>query len=91
MNLQPALVQAVPDGISPLAQFPTITADQATEMSIVQKAEGKRWLDRWFNAPENASSEAKKVANTWPKLEVVSAEFKGKLPLRQSGRWHSAD
>lgn len=80
MNLQPSLVQAVPLGISPLAQLPKITAQQATEMAIVQKAEGKQWLTRWYNSQASAGSEAKEMAKFWPKLEVVSAEFKGTSP-----------
>ena len=77
MNLQPSLVQAVPHGISPLAQLPKITAQQATEMAIVQKAEGKQWLNRWYHSEASAGTEAKEAAKYWPKLEVVSAEFKG--------------
>lgn len=77
MNLQPSLVQAVPNGISPLAQLPKITHEQATEMAILQKAEGKQWLSRWYKSEDNAASEAKEMAKYWPKLEVVSAEFKG--------------
>lgn len=83
MNLQPSLVQAVPNGISPLAQLPTITAEQATEMAIVQKAEGKKWLNTWYHSEAGASSEAKRVAATWPKLEVVSADFKGEYLIRR--------
>lgn len=82
MNLQPSLVQAVPAGISPLAQLPKITPQQATEMAIVQKAEGKQWLSRWYNSAENAGSEAKEMAKYWPKLEVVSAEFKGESSIQ---------
>lgn len=81
MNLQPSLVQAVPNGISPLAQFPSITAEQATEMAIVQKAEGKKWLDRWYNSEANADSKAKEAAKSWPQLEVTHAEFKGEYRL----------
>jgi translocation protein SEC63 len=82
MQLQPALVQAVPAGISPLAQLPGITAERATEMEIVNKASGRKWLDNWYNASVENVDEAKKVAKFWPKLDVVSVEFKGELPTR---------
>ena len=81
MSLQPALVQALPVGLSPLAQLTGITPEQATEMEIVHKAEGKRWLDKWYKADIEGASEAKNMAKYWPKLDIVSAEFKG-LSLR---------
>jgi translocation protein SEC63 len=77
MSLQPALVQALPVGLSPLAQLTGITPERATEMEIVHKAEGKRWLDKWYKADIEGVSEAKNMAKYWPKLDVVSAEFKG--------------
>ena len=77
MSLQPALVQALPVGLSPLAQLTGITPERATEMEIVHKAEGKRWLDKWYKADVEGVTEAKNMAKYWPKLDIVSAEFKG--------------
>jgi translocation protein SEC63 len=81
MQLQPALVQALPAGVSPLAQLPGITAERATEMEIVHKAEGRKWLESWYKATIEDVSEAKKVAKFWPKLDVTSVEFKGESNL----------
>jgi len=82
MSLQPALVQALPVGLSPLAQLTGITPERATEMEIVHRAEGKRWLDKWYKADVEGVTEAKNMAKYWPKLDIVSAEFKGmSLPL----------
>jgi translocation protein SEC63 len=77
MQLQPALVQALPVGISPLAQLSGVTFERATEMELVHKAEGKRWLDKWYKADIDNVADAKNTAKYWPKLDVVSAEFKG--------------
>ena len=77
MSLQPALVQALPVGLSPLAQLTGITPERATEMEIVHKAEGKRWLDKWYKSDVEGVTEAKNMAKYWPKLDIVSAEFKG--------------
>lgn len=77
MQLQPALVQALPVGQSPLAQLSGITPERATEMEIVHKAEGKKWLDKWYKTDIEDVTEAKNMAKYWPKLDVVSAEFKG--------------
>jgi len=46
-------------------------------MEIVHKAEGKRWLDKWYKADIEGVTEAKNMAKYWPKLDIVSAEFKG--------------
>jgi translocation protein SEC63 len=77
MKLQASLVQALPADLSPLAQFPGITPERATEMEIVNKAEGKKWLDKWYNASIENVAEAKEMAKYWPKLDIVSTEFKG--------------
>jgi len=77
MSLQPALVQALPVGLSPLAQLTGITPERGTEMELVHKAEGKKWLDQWYKADIENVKEAKETAKYWPKLDVVSAEFKG--------------
>jgi len=51
-------------------------------MEIVHKAEGKRWLDKWYKADIEGVTEAQNMAKYWPKLDIVSAEFKGmSLPL----------
>ena len=77
MSLQPALVQALPVGLSPLAQLTGITPERGTELELVHKAEGKKWLDQWYKADIENVKEAKETAKYWPKLDVVSAEFKG--------------
>jgi translocation protein SEC63 len=45
-------------------------------MEITKSASGRRWLERWLKADVEGHEEAKKVAKTWPRLEVTSAEFK---------------
>lgn len=85
MQLQPALVQALPAGLSPLAQLTGITPERATEMELLHKAEGKKWLDKWYNASIDNVTEAKNMAKYWPKLDVVSVEFKG-MPSQLSAR-----
>ncbi|WVR05699.1 hypothetical protein IAU60_002723 [Kwoniella sp. DSM 27419] len=76
IKLQPALIQAIPADASPLAQFPEITPEKGTEIQIVNKAEGSRWLERWIKSDDKSVSESGDVAKYWPRLEVTEAEFK---------------
>lgn len=46
-------------------------------MELVHKAEGKKWLNKWYKADIDNVTEAKNMAKYWPQLDVVSAEFKG--------------
>jgi hypothetical protein len=46
---------------------------------VTNSAEGKRWLEKWVKADVEGCEEAKRVARSWPRLEIVSAEFKGEL------------
>jgi translocation protein SEC63 len=78
ISLQPALVQALPPSVSPLAQLPGISPEQGFEQQVTNSAEGKRWLEKWVKADVEGCEEAKRVARSWPRLEIVSAEFKGK-------------
>ncbi|WVQ85273.1 hypothetical protein IAT38_007438 [Cryptococcus sp. DSM 104549] len=76
IQIQPALVQALPADVSPLAQFPEIDPAKATELQLVSKAEGVRWLEKWVRKGDTGSwIEAANVAKYWPRLEVVSAKF----------------
>nr|XP_018264892.1 translocation protein SEC63 [Kwoniella dejecticola CBS 10117]OBR87050.1 translocation protein SEC63 [Kwoniella dejecticola CBS 10117] len=77
IKLQPALVQALPTDLSPLAQLPDITPEQGIELQIVNKAEGSRWLEKWIKTEKKGVSEqAVNVAKYWPRLEIIDAEFK---------------
>ncbi|OCF32886.1 translocation protein SEC63 [Kwoniella heveanensis BCC8398] len=76
IRLQPALVQALPADVSPLAQFPDITPEKGTEMQIVNKADGVRWLEKWIKADIKDVDEAQEIAKYWPRLEIVDAEFR---------------
>jgi len=78
MKLQAALVQALPPSCSPLAQFPTITPETGLEKQITKGAEGKRWLEKWVKKDTAVEKRVRGVAELWPRLEIVSAEFKGK-------------
>ncbi|KAL7423633.1 secretory subunit [Cryptotrichosporon argae] len=74
--LQPALVQAVPAGISPLAQLPGIGLDDARRLAVVHAAEGKRWAEKFVKADKKQGVDvAHETAKTWFRLEIVSAEF----------------
>ncbi|ODO07438.1 translocation protein SEC63 [Cryptococcus wingfieldii CBS 7118] len=75
IELQPALVQAVPAGVYPLAQLPGISFEKAFEEQVVRKAEGDLWLEKWVSSREG-HDEAFEVAKYWPRLEVVDAEYK---------------
>lgn len=77
-KLQPCLVQALPADVSPLAQLPGITPELADEYEITKGAEGKKWLERWAKSDSaKEMRDAKIVAESWPRLEVVDAEFRG--------------
>ncbi|WWC88015.1 uncharacterized protein L201_002918 [Kwoniella dendrophila CBS 6074] len=77
IKVQPSLVQAVPDDVSPLAQLPDITPEKGAELQIVNKAEGVRWLEKWIKTEKkDISLDALTVAKYWPRLEVIDAEFK---------------
>ncbi|KIR81797.1 translocation protein SEC63 [Cryptococcus gattii EJB2] len=75
IQLQPALVQAMPPSVSPLAQLPGFSFEEGFEQQITTKAEGDKWLEKWVRVREG-SDEAFKVAKYWPRLEVIDAEFK---------------
>jgi len=75
-NLQPRLVQAVPSTHLALGQLPNISLDEAQELEITKNAGGRRWIEKFIKADVEGKDEAKKVAKIWPRLEVVSAEFK---------------
>lgn len=75
IQLQPALVQAMPPSVSPLAQLPGFSFEEGFEQQITKKAEGDKWLEKWVRVREG-SDEAFKVAKYWPRLEVIDAEFK---------------
>lgn len=76
-KLQPALVQAVPVGASPLAQLPGVTLEDAQELEIKKGAEGQMWLEKWIkrSASDDEYDEAKEIAKTWPRLDVVDIDF----------------
>ncbi|KAK8865735.1 hypothetical protein IAR55_000881 [Kwoniella newhampshirensis] len=76
IKVQPALVQALPADASPLAQLPGISPEKGTELQIVKKAEGLKWLERFVKSDHVDTTEADVVAKYWPRLEVISAEFK---------------
>ncbi|WWD05556.1 hypothetical protein V865_003636 [Kwoniella europaea PYCC6329] len=77
IKLQPALVQALPSDVSPLAQLPGITPEKGTELQIINKAEGVRWLEKWIKTEKkDVGPETVDVAKYWPRLEVVDAVFK---------------
>lgn len=87
LRLQSALVQAVPDGASPLAQLPGVSLDKAEELQYTKAAEGKRWIERFSKADVASDSdltEAKKVAEHWPRFEIVDAHFKGESNMQDS-------
>jgi translocation protein SEC63 len=44
---------------------------------VTKFAEGRRWLEKWVKAEKEGCEEAMRVARYWPRLEIVSAEFKG--------------
>lgn len=76
LKLQSALVQAIPIGASPLAQFPDISLEEAQDMEILTNSEGRLWLEKWVRRDVDGLAEAKKVAKTWPRLDITSTEFK---------------
>ncbi|WWD18086.1 hypothetical protein CI109_102534 [Kwoniella shandongensis] len=76
IKVQPALVQALPADASPLAQLPGISPEKGTELQIVKKAEGLKWLERFVKSDPVDTVDAATVAKYWPRLEVISAEFK---------------
>lgn len=75
IQLQPALVQAMPPSVSPLAQLPGFDFEKGFEQQIIKKAEGDKWLEKWVRVREGFD-EAFNVAKYWPRLEVIGAEFK---------------
>ena len=87
IQLQPALVQALPAGISPLAQFPQITPPQGLEMQIKSGAEGKKWLEKWQKSDKDISVETEEVVKSWPRLEVIDVELKGERVQSSLGSW----
>ena len=78
VRLQACLVQALPDSSSPLAQLPGITPDRAVELEMSKGCEGRRWLEKWAKKGDAGSAETKMATNSWPRLEITDAEFKGK-------------
>lgn len=78
-RLAPALVQAIPVGGSPLAQLPGISLEKGLELEITSGAEGRKWLEKWVKLDDADYPEANKVAKTFPRLEVMDAQFKGEL------------
>jgi len=79
IKLQPSLVQALPANASPLAQLPGIEPEKATEIEIIDGAEGRRWLEKFVKKREGDEvyKEAVEIGKWWPKLEITDAEFKG--------------
>ncbi|BEJ18115.1 hypothetical protein CspHIS471_0703920 [Cutaneotrichosporon sp. HIS471] len=75
-KLQPAIVQAIPVGGSPLAQLPGITLEKGLELDITTGAEGRKWLEKWVSINDDEYPEANAVARTFPRLEVTDAQFK---------------
>ncbi|OXG30931.1 translocation protein SEC63 [Cryptococcus neoformans Ze90-1] len=75
IQLQPALVQAMPPSVSPLAQLPGFDFEKGFEQQVTKKAEGDKWLEKWVRVREGFD-EAFNVAKYWPRLEVIDAEFK---------------
>lgn len=82
-KLQPALVQAIPVGGSPLAQLPGITLEKGLELDITTGAEGRKWLEKWVAINDDQYPEANAVARTFPRLEVTDARFKGECGLHR--------
>lgn len=76
LRLQSALAQGIPIGVSGLAQFPGISLEDAQDMAITTGAEGQRWLEKWLAADVKGLDEARKVAKTWPRLEIKDVEFR---------------
>ncbi|KAI9635000.1 Sec63 Brl domain-containing protein [Dioszegia hungarica] len=79
LRLQSALVQAIPAGSSPLAQLPGVSLDKAEELQWTKAAEGRRWIEKFAKADvadDVDLVEAKRVAEGWPRFEIVDAEFK---------------
>ena len=67
-------MQGLPSNASPLIQF-GISPDQAEEMEIVRGAEGRRWCEKLVKG--DLEGRPKDIAQRWPRLEIVDAEFKG--------------
>lgn len=82
-QLQPALVQALPIGASPLAQLPGISLEKGLELEITSGAEGRQWLQKWVKIDDADYPAANKVARTFPRLEVTDVQFKGELGFVQ--------
>ncbi len=78
IKLQPCLVQAQPASASPLLQFTKVTINEAEKLEIADGAQGKKWCEKYLKTSE-AKGEAKRIAERWPRLEIVDAEFKGVL------------
>ena len=49
LRLQGALAQALPVGLSPLAQLPGVSLEEAEKMSVERGYEGDKWLDRFVS------------------------------------------
>lgn len=82
LRLQSALVQAIPAGASPLAQLPGISLHHAEQLQWTKAAQGNRWIEKFAKidaGEEEAIKIAKRVAETWPRFEIVNAEFKGEF------------
>lgn len=75
-QVQPRLIQAVPDTPLALAQLPGVSLEEAQELEITTKANGRNWIEKFVKQDVKGHEEAKKVAAKWPRLEVLSAEFK---------------
>lgn len=80
-KLQPALVQAIPIGGSPLAQLPGISLQNGLELEITSGAEGRKWLEKWVAVNDEEYPEANAVARTSPRLEVTDAKFNGEFTV----------
>ena len=76
IKLQPCLAQGLPASVSPLTQFPGVTLDEAEKLEVVSGAEGTKWCEKFVKSSERFG-EAKLVAEQWPRLDIVDAEFKG--------------
>ena len=81
VRLQASLVQALPPNASPLAQLPDLDPEEAFALEMTAEAEGKRWAEKAISK-KCLEGEAVQVAQTWPRLEITHAEFKGRSESR---------
>ncbi|ORX34164.1 Sec63 Brl domain-domain-containing protein [Kockovaella imperatae] len=75
VQLQAALVQALPPSASPLAQLPGLEFEKAFELGVTSGSEGRKWAER-ATKKQIVDGKANQVLKYWPRLEITDAEFK---------------